>query len=300
MVQDLSFSDLSLCLKTEGLSFRAGCFTVKLHSDIANVVSGLSTLYSDSEIITEPCDFTITVEKKAGLRQYIKPQVQFYFNGIEPFTPLPYGQALPLFEWGLNWCVTNHCHQYLIIHAAVVEKNGLALIMPGQPGSGKSTLCAALVEVGGWRLLSDELTMVHLDGKKIQPNPRPTSLKNQSIDFVKSFTSAERFTPTVHDTLKGSVAHLKPLSINVNQFNKTAAPVLIVYPKYEQGVDSTLTELSKGDSFLRLADHSFNYSILGAAGFDALSKLHDKVGCYEFHYNGDIVQAIATMDSLLY
>jgi HprK-related kinase A len=299
IVQDLSAVEISQYLTTTGLSFRAGSFTVNVHSDIATVASGISTLYGESEIITKSCDFNISLEKSPGLRKYIKPQVQFYLNGIEPFSPLPFSQALPLLEWGLNWCVTNYCHEYLIIHAAVVEKNGFALILPGQPGAGKSTLCAALVEVGGWRLLSDELTIAQLDGERIQPNPRPTSLKNQSIEVVKSFTCAKRFTPTVHDTLKGSVAHLKPLSNSISQFNKPAIPALIVYPKYELGVEPCLSELSKGESFIRMADHSFNYSILGVVGFNALAKLHDKVKCYEFHYGGDIEQAIATMDSLL-
>ena len=148
-VDELSYAELSNRLKTSGIAFKAGCFTVNTRSDIKSVAQGIYQLYGKSELISGPCDFNVTLEKVGGLRQFIKPQVQFYLNGIEPFTPLPYSQALPLLEWGLNWCVTNHCHEYLIIHAAVVEKNGLALIMPGQPGSGKSTLCAALVEVGG-------------------------------------------------------------------------------------------------------------------------------------------------------
>jgi len=298
-VQDLSLVELTKQLKSSGLAFNAGYFTINVKSHIPSVAHGIHKLYCQSELVSTPCDFNVSLEKVRGLRRFIKPQVQFYLNGIEPFSPLPYSQALPLLEWGLNWCVTNHCHEYLIIHAAVVEKNGCALILPGQPGSGKSTLCAALVEVGGWRLLSDELTMVHLNGEQIQPNPRPTSLKNQSIDVVKRFTKPERFTPTVHDTLKGSVAHLTPLPDNIKDTCQTAVPSLIVYPKYEFGIEPSLTELSKGESFLRMAEHSFNYAILGTMGFKALGKLHDKVSCYEFYYDGNIEQAIETMDSLV-
>ena len=141
--------------------------------------------------------------------------------------------------------------------------------------------------------------MVDLSGEYIQPNPRPTSLKNQSIDIVKSFADPKRFTRTVHDTLKGSVAHLTPLPENVWNVDESAIPAAIVYPKYEQGVDSSLTELSKGESFLQMAEHSFNYAILGQKGFEGLGRLHDKVDCYNFHYDGDIRQAIETMNTLV-
>src|SRR3546814_17273791 len=73
------------------------------------------------------------------------------------------GQALPMLEWGLNWCIGAHGHQFLIIHAAVIERNGLAAILPGAPGSGKSTLTACLVH-NGWRLLSDAMALVSLQG----------------------------------------------------------------------------------------------------------------------------------------
>ena len=71
-------------------------------------------------------------------------------------------QGFAMFEWGLNWVVANHAHQFAIVHAAAVEKDGRGFIFPGAPGSGKSTLCAALVS-RGWRLLSDEMAMISLD-----------------------------------------------------------------------------------------------------------------------------------------
>ena len=65
-----------------------------------------------------------------------------------------------------------HAHQYLIIHAAVVEKNGLAAILPAPPGSGKGTLTAGSV-LSGWRLLSDELTLIdRLSGRSTRCRAR--------------------------------------------------------------------------------------------------------------------------------
>src|SRR3546814_969352 len=68
-------------------------------------------------------------------------------------------------DWSSDVCSSDL--QFLIIHAAALEKSGRAAILPGAPGSGKSTLTAYLVH-NGWRLLSDELALISLQhGREI-------------------------------------------------------------------------------------------------------------------------------------
>ena len=104
-----------------------------------------------------------------------------------------------------------HAHHYLLLHSAVIEREGCAVIMPAPPGSGKSTLCAGLVH-RGWRLLSDELALISLTDTSITPLGRPISLKNQSIDVIKEYVPGAIFNRVTHDTSKGlSLIHISLL-----------------------------------------------------------------------------------------
>ena len=155
-LETLSKKALIHLLKTGKLRLKIGGFNVCLSSSIPEVADHLLSLYGAFDIINDAdfIDFHTSLAPPSLVRRYFRPQVIFSFDGYFPFLPLPYKQASAMFEWGLNWCIASYAHQYLIIHAAVVERNGQAFIFPGTPGSGKSTLCAALV-CSGWRLLSD-------------------------------------------------------------------------------------------------------------------------------------------------
>lgn len=292
--------DLAEQANGQGLQFRAGRFLVRLFSPLSNVIEGVRLMYSAAEWSSEPfADFTIRVAPARGLRSWYRPQAVFSLNGALPFAPLPLGHAYPLLEWGLNWCVSNHCHQYLIVHAAVVEKDGRALVLPGIPGAGKSTLCALMTSRGGWRLLSDELALVDLTNGMLYPNPRPVSLKNASIEIVRREMPDCVLSEPVHDTLKGTVAHLQPSAHSVSAFDVPAEPALIVFPRYDRAAANDLRVLPQGEAFIRMAENSFNYSILGMAGFEALSALIGRSRCFEYPNNGDLDQALMDMDALV-
>jgi len=175
-----SLKNIKADLNYSGLRFKTGPFNIAVTSDIPAVAKHIFLFYSHcfSKTSSEFIDLHIEVNSVGGFRRFYKPQVTFVFDGYEPFIPLPIEQAPAMFEWGLNWCIANTAHQYLIIHSAIVEKNGKGLILPGTPGSGKSTLCAALINKG-WRLLSDEMALLSLSDGLVYPAPRHVSLKNK-------------------------------------------------------------------------------------------------------------------------
>jgi HprK-related kinase A len=285
-VADLAPQALRARLQGAGLRLRTGPAVIAVRSRLAAVADGIALHYAEHESPGEDtfADFHVSVERPRGLRRWWRPQVRFLFDGESPFTPLPGDQGFPMLEWGLNWCLYSHLHRYLILHAAVVERGGRALILPAPPGSGKSTLAAGLVW-RGWRLLSDELTVIDPAHGQLLPVPRPVSLKNASIEVIRAFAPQARFGPVVHETNKGSVAHFSPPADAVRRAHERALPGWIVLPRYVTGAPTALTPLSRGRALMALVDNAFNYNVHGARGFETLADLVERCEAYEFSYS---------------
>ena len=282
----LSAAELARRLHGNGLRLRNGPAVVCVRSRLDEVCNGIALHYARHDVPADDrfTDFHISVDRPTGVRRWLRPQVEFNVDGETPFLPLPGNQGFPMFEWAMNWCISTHVHRFLMIHAAVVERGGRALILPAPPGSGKSTLCAGLVW-RGWRLLSDELTLIDPSTGRITPVPRPVSLKNASIDVIRQFAPQARFGPVVHETVKGSVGHFSPPPGAVERSHETALPAWMVLPKFVAGAQTTLTPLSKGKALLALANNSFNYHVHGAGGFHVMAGLIKRSECFEFSYS---------------
>lgn len=300
IVADLAPGELRRRLAGPGLRVRIGPVTAEVRSPFEVVASALALHYAEHDVLDASAfaDFRVAVDAPFGVRRFVARQAFFKFDGMARFRPLPATQAFPMLEWGLNWCVSAQCHQYLIVHSAVVERAGKALLLPAPPASGKSTLCAALVS-RGWRLLSDELALIELGRGSIVPMPRPISLKNRSIDAIAQFWPDAAIGDVVPDTLKGSVAHVRPPADSVRRGGESAVPAWVVLPRYAQGEETELAALPKGEAFMRLVDSAFNYSVHGRAGFDTLANLVDQCECCAFTYGGALDEAVAAFDDLV-
>jgi HprK-related kinase A len=261
-------------------------FVARVRSDVSGLARDILLIYGEFELLpaTSFADFHVDISLDKGIRQWISPQARFSFDGKRSFVPLPSGQAFPMLEWGLNWCVSAHAHQYLVIHAAVIEKNGLGIVLPAPPGSGKSTLCAGLVN-RGWRLLSDELALYDFENNLIYGMARPINLKNISIEVIKAFAPNAVFTKSIPDTTKGTVALMRPPASGVARVREPVKPARIVLPKFSDGSESKLIWNGRAETFMLLAQESFNYDVHGLQGFKALSTLLDQCECYKFTYS---------------
>ena len=299
IVADLAAAELHRRITGRGLRIRLGPVVAEIRSPFRVVESGVALHYAGHDVASNDdfADFHVSVQPPPTVRRWIKPQALFHFESHPPFRPLAANQAFPLLEWGLNWCVSAHCHQFVIIHAAVVERHGRAIVMPAPQGSGKSTLCAALV-ARGFRLLSDELALIDVDHGDIVPLPRPISLKNQSIDLIARFWPDASFGAVVHDTVKGSVVHVQPPRASVQAQRRRAVPGWVVLPAYRANQPLALERMSRAAAFMQLADSAFNYHVHGRHGFDVLGAFVEASDCFRFTYDGDLDAAVRSFASL--
>jgi HprK-related kinase A len=297
-VAALSLAELSSELRSCGVFLRTGPFTNHIQSSIRSVAQGIRLLYADYPLEESRAfaDFHVLLQRPRGIRRWLRPQTVFSFDGYRPFPPLPLAQAYPMLEWALNWCVYSHTNQFLIFHAAVIEKGGYAVIMPGEPGVGKSTLCAALIS-RGWRLLSDELALIDTDNLRVTPIPRPVSLKNASIDLIRQFAPDAIIGHETFNTAKGTIAHMRPPRDSVERSHELPLPAWLIFPKYAAGESVQLRDESEGRAFMRIAGSAFNYGLLGFAGFSTVARLVENCRCYDLAY-GDLSGAVAAFETL--
>lgn len=290
-------ADIAGQLKAGKLCIQVGPYVYSLQSDIAQLADGIGQLYADFPLANSEnfVDFAVAMQR-AGPLSRLRRQVQFKFDNRGSFAPIPIRQAYAFLEWGMNWCVSVHANEYLKLHAAAVAKDQRVIVMPGVPGAGKSTLCAAL-GLRGWRILSDEHALIPPGSRLVVPLCRPVSLKNESIDIIRGFDSSARFGPASKDTHKGVVVHMKA-DLTPDSHDQEALPAhIMLFPRYSAADRQQITMRSKTESFVLAAYHSFNYSLLGEAGFAAMQALVDKVACYDLVYH-DLDWAVAAVDEL--
>lgn len=284
-LNELSTLEISRRLSSGQLRFCVGPYTYNLTSDLPLIANGIQALYCDFPQAKPGGfdDFRVAMTKR-GIMHRLRGKADFLFEHRRPFGSIPRSQAYAFMEWGMNWCVSMHANEYLKLHAAVVARDSRAIIMPGIPGAGKSTLCAAL-GLTGWRVLSDEHALIVPGTADAVPLCRPVSLKNESIDIIKSFDARAVFGPISEDTHKGTVAHMKADLTPGSHDTQPLTAHIMLFPRYSKEEPQRISPRHRTRSFILAAYHSFNYSLMGEAGFEAMKTLIDRVDCYDLVYH---------------
>lgn len=296
--KDISDTEAKDTLARGDLRLKVGPFAYCLQSNETIVFDGLRKLYGDYQILPAESfsDFHLSLRPSDMVQKWRK-KIDFYSDGQRPFNRIESQHAYAFLEWGMNWCVSTTANEHLKLHAAVLAKNGIGLVLPGLPGAGKSTLAAALC-LTGWRILSDEHALVPFRTHNLVPLCRPVSLKNRSIEIIKNFDANVVLGPETHETHKGTVAHMKADLASDSHDPKLIPARLIIFPRYSQGSKLVLQKKPKTEAFMFAGLHSFNYSLLSQTGFDTMCILMDNVSCYDLTFS-ELDKALQVIEKLL-
>ncbi|MBP2276599.1 MULTISPECIES: HprK-related kinase A [Sphingomonas] len=274
---------------------RIGPVGFRIGSDWRAPIAQLETLYAAyPKPVDGVPDFTVRLFAARPWRLIVRPAVMIGGDYVLPeAAPLPLAQGLLAAEMGMNLQMALGQRHFLLLHAAVVERDGQALILTGVSGAGKSTL-AALLSLRGWRLMGDEFALLDPATGLLHAFPRLVSLKNASVATVAAEVPADRLGPVLEGTPKGTIRHLVPDAAALAAMDVPAKPALILFPTF--GYESATRDVAQSEVFVRLTQASTNYVAMGERGFDALTALVQGVPARAIDYP-DTDGAIALVEA---
>ena len=298
LIREIPGSELRSRLHGEGIHLVTGAFTIHLQICLPDLADEFAQMYADYPVEDPPAidDARVRIAARSLLRRYIYPQANAWANGETPIAPVSSDRAYTLLESAFNWVIASDDFAPLLLHSAVLERDGHALLMPAPTGSGKSTLCAALAW-RGWRLLSDEMALFSLEDGRLLANLRPVSLKNKAIDVIAAFEPGARLTRVYRGTPKGDVAYMRAPPGAVARAQETAVPALVIAPAFAAGSPTIIKPMTRVEGFRLLTENAVNYSSLLKPGFDVLTGLVEDCAFYSLTYS-DLTEAVDLINHL--
>lgn len=304
LLRDITPSKVIKALSGNGLALALGLFKVRVTASsrrLAGVLfEHLEACYGGAFCELDNAalaDFTVQIRHPSLLRRLWRPQVLGTPDTDFTVLPLPIAQTALAFEMGLNFQIALGYFGHIILHAAVVDFGGKAVVMPAGSGAGKSTLSLVLMAEGG-RLLSDEFGLLDRQTSTFASHPRPVSLKNEGIKAAQRLIGVKAVTRPMGDTPKGYIAYHPPRDSDFQEAKRVSNPSLIIFPQFMRGAGPAINTVSPPDAASRLIASSTNYGLSGELGFQAIQRLVQTVPAFEISY-GSTEQAARIMRQLL-
>ena len=122
----LGQTKFSSLISDGGLRVRIGPFNAHIQAPVSALHEPLYRLYADYPLLDANCvySFHARIEAKRRLPRWYRPLVRFSIDGRIPHEDMPAEQALAVLEWGMNLVIAMRSHCFLMLHSAVLERDG--------------------------------------------------------------------------------------------------------------------------------------------------------------------------------
>lgn len=196
----------------------------------------------------------------------------------------------------LEWLLHN-CRETIVVHAALLAKNGKGVVIVGPSFAGKSTLATALWR-NGWSLMSDDLVFIDTPTSTAVPAPRRVSLRSGSRELVgESAWNEFSQTPSCVKSNKGLFFH--PHEVTGKQKEKmTALSAIFFLARIDIVVGpAEVRSINPAKGALSLLPYAFNVRTLPfVEGLRRITPLLDEVPAYDIG-RGDLAEMVSAVEA---
>jgi hypothetical protein len=202
-------------------------------------------------------------------------------------------QMIDFFLLQINTRSLYEVEGFVAIHAGSVARDGLSLILPAAPDSGKTTLTAGLVRAG-FDYLSDEAALIDPATVTVHPFPRPLWMSGASVDAIAGLRQS---LPHEYHELMNNHFHIRPADLRPDSHGQPGPLRWIVAPKYTSET-TVLEPVSRAEGLKILIENTFNFQEQGRDAFGLLSKV--VTGAESFRLSiGDLESAVDVLTHLV-
>lgn len=186
-----------------------------------------------------------------------------------------------------------------MIHAGVVSNGHKCLLLPASPGSGKTTLTAALT-AADFQYFSDELALLEEPDLEVRPVPISLSVKSGALEVLAPlFPQLHRSAHHAREDFE-TVTYVNPPAASLRyDLNRTHPVGWIVFPQYSVRAITELRPIGKAEALVRPMGEILNVAKpLDKRIVRSLVQWIRRVECYELP-NSSLSQAVQLIGRLL-
>jgi len=201
--------------------------------------------------------------------------------------------VVPMVHGNLMLAAYRRSHCLVALHAAAIIANDRCVLLAGVPGSGKSTLTAALL-ANGFGFCADDTALLTPPPIRVRGVPSRLGLKEGSWPVVRELWPELDSLP-VHCRADGKrIRYLMPddvMSAAPSDAAQTAH--VLVFPHYQPGSPTVMQPLRRADALLKLTESGYDIpDIINDNVVSALIDWMTSLDCYDLRYS-DMQEAVS-------
>jgi hypothetical protein len=183
------------------------------------------------------------------------------------------------------------------LHAAALERNGRAVLIPGDSGRGKTTCCLSLLRAG-YRCLSDDHPLVRHNGvgPEVLSFPVKIDVTESSLAFFPELVAAkERLSAGVRKRYFYAEEFYPGVGADV------CRPALLLFPRVVDAPRSHLEPMPRSRALEEVCRQGllvFDKEV-ARRQFEAYSRLVEQTACYRLYFGADVLELPRLIDPLL-